>query len=312
MKSIDGHVALIVEDDPTIADILKELVGSLGHRWRHASTLEEVRSAVADGGFCYALLDMQIPADGKSRESVGCGETALRLLRRTFPARNANDKHVFPILVVTSYSRDPSFVSKTHKNGADDFLPKPFGERIDLVLDKVREALADAGREDHAACALPADGDEAVSASLSELSEPPTPAASTEPSGVPTLRLEITGTHLAQRNGVFVNGASGSLPDGHFVVLLSAVSAHLRAPGEWHPDTKLGMVRNRWAPSRILSELKDLLPTGFRVLEANKPYNFRLNPAIVVERVDWPALAKHPQPAVRKMAAEWVGRPIAP
>ena len=86
---------------------------------------------------------------------------------------------------------------------------------------------------------------------------------------------------------------------------MSAIGAHARAPGEWESVAKLGMTRNRWAPSRIQSELKTLLPPGFRVLEPNKPHSFRLNPAIVVERMDWAALAKHPQPAVRKIAAEW-------
>ena len=86
-----------------IADILKELVASLGHEWIYASTLEEVRAAVAAGGYCYVLLDMQIPPDATSRASVGCGETALRLIRRAAPARNAGDQHVLPVLVVTGY-----------------------------------------------------------------------------------------------------------------------------------------------------------------------------------------------------------------
>jgi CheY-like chemotaxis protein len=280
-------VALIVEDDPHIAAILKELVESLGHEWIHATTLAEVRAAVAAGGFDYVLLDMQIPADATSHANVGCGETALRLIRRAFPARNARDQHVLQIIVVTGYSRDPDFVSKTHREGGDDFIAKPLGERIDRVLDKIRAALTAAGLDEHDGWQGPI--------------EAPSPTAGP----VETLRIAIDGAHLAQRNDVIVNGARGTLPEGHFVVLVSAISAHLRAQAEWHSAAKLGMTRNPWAPSRIQTELKELLPKGFRVVEANKPHRFRLNPAIAIERVDWAALGKHPLAEVRKIAAEW-------
>lgn len=293
----DRPVALIVEDDPQIADILEELVTSLGHECRHASTLDEVRAAVAAGGYSYVLLDMQIPADARSRASVGCGETALRLIRRAAPARNARDHHVLQILIVTGYSRDPDFVSKMHKEGADDFIPKPFGARLDRVLDKIRAALALAERDEHAACEHPTEAQP-----VAPTRSPPTSIAAA-PAEV--VRFAIDGAYLAQRSDVLVNDARGTLPDAHFIVLVNAIGAHLHAPGEWESAAKLGMTRNRWAPSRILSELKELLPKGFRVLEPNKPHSFRLNPAIVVERVDWGALAKHPQPAVRKIAAEW-------
>jgi DNA-binding response OmpR family regulator len=302
------HVALIVEDDPQIADILEELVTSLGHDCRRATTLEEVRAAVATGGYCYVLLDMQIPADARSRASVGCGETALRLLRRAAPARSTHDGHVLPILVVTSYSREPDFVTKTIKEGADDFIPKPFGERIDRVLDKIRDALARADREEHAACTA----NTLVGPfppTTAPLTTPVTPVSAERPASAETsaatVRLAIDGTYRAQRNDVIVNGVRGSVTDAQFLVLLNAIGVHLRAPGEWESAAKLGMARSNWAPSRIVSELKDLLPKGFRVIEANKPHNFRLNPAIVIERVDWGALAKHPLPAVRKIAAEW-------
>ena len=297
------HVALIVEDDPQVADVLEELVASLGHAFRHATTLEEVRAAVAAGGYCYVLLDMQIPADATSREAVGCGETALRLVRRASSARNAADHHVLPVIVVTGYSRDPDFVSKMHKNGADDFIPKPFGDRPDRILDTIRAALELAGREEHGACDA-ARGEQAVSSKVSAVVEEAPPGTASGSAAAEPVRVAIEGTWLAQRNDLLVNGTRATLPDAHFTVFLSAVLAHQRARGEWESAAKLGMTRNQWAPSRIQSELKGLLPAGFRVLEANKPHAFRLNPAIVIERVEWGALGKHPQATVRKIAAE--------
>ena len=296
------HVALIVEDDPQVADVLKELVASLGHAWRHARTLEEVRAAVAAGGYCYVLLDMQIPADATSREAVGCGETALRLVRRANPARNAEDNHVLPVIVVTGYSRAPDFVSKMHKNGADDFIPKPFGDRPDRILDTIRTALELAGREEHGACDA-ARGERAIPSPVGAVAESAPPANASSTTAEP-VRFAIEGTCLGQRNDLLVNGARATLPDSQFTIFLYAVLVHLRAPGEWESAAKLGMTRNSWAPSRIQSELKELVPPGVRVLESNKPHAFRLNPAIVIERVEWAALAKHPQAAVRKIAAE--------
>jgi CheY-like chemotaxis protein len=301
----DRHVALIVEDDPHIMAVLLHFVTSLGHGSLLATNLEEVRAAVATGGYCYALLDMQIPADAKSRESVGCGETALRLVRRAAPVRNADDKHVLPILVVTGYSREPHFVAKALLDGADDFIAKPFGDSDDQVIDRIRAALARGRREDHSAC----EASERDGHGVTRVSTPTSstlPAMSTPTSGLAApIRFAIEGTCLAQRNDVLVRGVRGTLPDASFIVLVNAVGAHLRAPGAWESAAKLGMARNRWAPTRIQSELKDLLPEGFRVVEANRPHSFRLNPAIVIERVNWDALSKHPQAAVRKSAAEW-------
>ncbi len=299
------HVALIVEDDPFIADNLKELVTSLDHEWRHASTLEEVRAAIAAGGYCYVLLDMQIPADATVKESVGCGETALRLLRRKAPERNARDKHVLPILVVTGYSSKPDFVSKVHKEGANDFIAKPFGP-LDLVLDKIREALRLAEREEHEEC-------EAAAKAAREAAAAEEEAAAGDEMGdargrstavSAALRFVIDGTYMAQRSRVIVNDVTAWLPDAHFLVLVSAIAVHVKTPSEWESATKLAMARNPWATSRIVTALKDVLPAGFRVIEANKPARFRLNPAIVIERVEWGALGKHPNAGVRKVAGE--------
>ena len=295
----ERHVALIVEDDPHIAEILKELVTSLGHDWVHATTLDEVRAAVAAGGYCYVLLDMQIPADATSRPSVGCGETALRLIRRASPDRTASGRHVLPILVVTGYSRDPDFVSKMYDMDANGFIAKPFGERVDLELDKIRAALVRAEREEHEGCG----GD-----AKEELPTPPeNPCASASVTTARVVRIAIEGRRVAGRNDVLVDGRRGSLPDVLFCVFLRFVGSHLGTPGAWQSAAKLGMARNRWAPTRIRAALRDVLPSGVEILESERNVGYRLNAAVHVERVEWGELAKHPQAAVRKVAEEWKG-----
>jgi DNA-binding response OmpR family regulator len=279
----DRHVALIVEDDPHIADIEKELVTSLGHEWRYAATLEEVRAAMAVGGYCYVLLDLQIPANGDSHAAVGCGETALQLLRRAAPARNAAGKHTLPIVVVTSYSRDPEYVSKMYDMDASGWVTKPFGERIDVVLDKIRVALVRAEREDHTACvALAAPSRDGV---------------------VRVVRIVIDGTGASGR--VFVDGQCVMLQDSYFVVFLKMAVLHLRAPGAWRTADELGIASRGWAASRVRTAFKGVVPPTFEMVEARKGTGYRLNPGVVVERIEWGTLARHGQAAVRKLAAEW-------
>ena len=294
------HVALVVEDDPAIALILKQLVTSMGHLWLYASTLEETLSLVAAGGYCYVLLDMQIPANAGSDPIVGCGETALRAIRRAALQRTPSGRHVLPIVVVTSYATsDPEFISKMYDMDANAFIPKPFRvDRLDIVLDKIRAALTRSEREAHdASCG----GRGAAGAPVVGQAEA-RGAAAIE---APTVRLVIDGVFSAGRTEVWIDGARGSLQDLNFEMFLKLVVVHLRTPGEWAPGSKLGVVRNTHGPSRIRAELKALVPEGFALVETSKGVGYRLGAGVVVERVAWGKLATHPQAGVRKVAGEW-------
>lgn len=155
-----GHVALIVEDEPETAEYLRDFCASIGHSSRHCVTLADVRAAIAEGGFCYVLLDMQIPAEAGGRSMAMSGETALKELRALEPRRNAADAHLLPILVVTAYSREPAYVSKMHGKGADGFIAKPFSDREEENCALIKEALRLAGKEHHESCGA---GEDAVS-----------------------------------------------------------------------------------------------------------------------------------------------------
>jgi len=291
----DNHVALIVEDDPLIIAILKNIVTSLGHGYIVATNLEEVRAAIAKGGYCYVLLDMQIPADATSDPSVGCGQTALKLLRRAAPGRTAAGKHVLPILVVTSYSSSPHFVSKMFEMDADAFLPKPF-EELDVVLDKVRALLERAEREDHDDCLCPA---------VSPPAAPAEPVRTTPSGDAGSIRLTIDGQGAAGRTFVVVNGKRVSLQNGGFDVFFRLVAAHVRTPGAWVPSEKLGVATRGWLMTRVRRPFKEALPAGVELIETEKGSGYRLNPGVVVEKVAAEALLRHGQAAVRKIAGEW-------
>ena len=60
------------------------------------------------------------------------------------------------------------------------------------------------------------------------------------------------------------------------------------------------------APAESCSSLDAGLPPRVRTGDGRKPY--RLNPEIGVEGVSWETLARHPNEAMRKIAAEMVKR----
>ena len=51
-----------------------------------------------------------------------------------------------------------------------------------------------------------------------------------------------------------------------------------------------------------------MVPEGLQVIECDGRKQYRLNPEIVVEGVSCETLARHPNEAVRKIAAEMVKR----
>jgi DNA-binding response OmpR family regulator len=310
----DQHVALIIEDDSGISEILQEIVASLGHASIVASTLEEVRAAIAKGGFCYVLLDMQIPAHKGARAMLGSGETALLAIRKKDPRHAEQGGHVLPVIIVTGYSRDYEFVTKMHEMGADTFIAKPFDDRIEVVLDKIRNALAKSGRVEHEACLrIPeraASAPPPASVMTARASDASTRGPANRSNGAVTdvstapARLVIDGTQSKRRTRVLVNDVARDLQDAHFLFLLRVVMAGLRKRVEWATHHELGIDRKPEVPSRVRSAFAELVPAGFEVVESDRDGRYRLNPRVVVERIDWATLEQHSNAMVQKMATE--------
>jgi DNA-binding response OmpR family regulator len=275
--------ALIVEDDPQIAEILRELVVSLDHAGIIAVTLHDVKVAIAKGGYDYVLLDMQIPVAEGAKANVGAGETALDLLRAHHPQRNAAGRHVVPIIVVTAFSQEHDFVSKMYDAGADGFLPKPFGDRIDKVLDKIRSVLARAGR------------------GADESSTRATPPAAI---AVLPITLSLDGTMIARRTLVRVNGKPREIADRYFVLVFRLALGRLRDADAWWERSELGIGRTREDASRAQKELTADLPEGTVILENDGATRLRLAAHVELAPLDWAALAKHRHPTVQKIAKE--------
>jgi CheY-like chemotaxis protein len=149
----ERHVALIVEDEPEMAEEIGDLLRALGHDYVHAETLADARVRLEQGGFCYALVDLEIKADRQSiKPRVESGLSVVREIRERYAERSAADMHVLPVLVVSGHGRDPKNIIGAFKDGIDDFILKPLSADGQDIGGKIRRCLDLAGRGDHGAC----------------------------------------------------------------------------------------------------------------------------------------------------------------
>ena len=102
---------LLVEDDPTLGDAVREYLAGQGHVVDWATRLTVAREAVSEP-FDAILLDWRLPD--------GSGIDWLRALR----ARDGPNCHA-PVLVLTARDRLDDRVEGLDA-GADDYLTKPF------------------------------------------------------------------------------------------------------------------------------------------------------------------------------------------
>ena len=112
---------LLVEDDPTVAEVISGLLIGRGHRVVHAMHGLAALSEVVDGGFDVALLDLDLP---------GLDGFALALQLRKLG-------HRFPLLAVTARA-DSAAETQAQAAGFDGFLRKPV--TTDLLLEAIAAA----------------------------------------------------------------------------------------------------------------------------------------------------------------------------
>ncbi len=105
---------LVAEDDPVQAAVIGDLLRAQGYLVRCATTLREVREAVAAELPDLLLLDRMLP-DGDG--SLLCQE--FKTTATTPP---------FPIIILTALDRVEDRVEGILR-GADDYIPKPFHPR---------------------------------------------------------------------------------------------------------------------------------------------------------------------------------------
>ncbi len=100
---------LLVEDDPTLHEVMSQNLFSLGHRVEGAFTVAQAKHWWRVQAFDAVLLDLNLPD--------GSGLTALR------EARQRGDKT--PVIVLTARNRTDERIAGLDA-GADDYVGKPF------------------------------------------------------------------------------------------------------------------------------------------------------------------------------------------
>ena len=101
-------LALIIDDEPDICELLELTLSGMGIETRSAATLEQARTLLKQNRFDLCLTDMRLPD--------GSGLDLLREIRETHPA--------LPVAVITAHG-NMELAIEALKAGAFDFLSKP-------------------------------------------------------------------------------------------------------------------------------------------------------------------------------------------
>jgi DNA-binding response OmpR family regulator len=137
-----GHHVLVVDDDPTVSDVVRRYLEQAGCRVRLAADGPAGLAAVAAERPDLVVLDLMMPGVG--------GIEVCRRLRRDLPD--------LPVVMLTALGEEADRVLGLEV-GADDYVTKPFSPR-ELVL-RIRSVLRRTTPADAAAAApvLLRDGD---------------------------------------------------------------------------------------------------------------------------------------------------------
>jgi putative two-component system response regulator len=117
MAEAGAHRILVVDDNPSVAQLLEQLLGSEGHAVETARDGIEALACVAERPPDLILLDLDMPR-----------LAGFEVCRQV---KNASGTRLIPIIIITAQS---AFQSKQQawELGADDFLTKPF-HRVEVL-----------------------------------------------------------------------------------------------------------------------------------------------------------------------------------
>jgi two-component system phosphate regulon response regulator PhoB len=124
---------LVVEDEPSVQELIAVNLEHVGHRVQRAASAEEAEAAIRDELPDVLILDWMLP-----------GESGIQLARKL---RLDERTRELPILMLTARAMEQDKISGLEA-GADDYLTKPFSPkelaaRIKAVLRRRAPQLAD-------------------------------------------------------------------------------------------------------------------------------------------------------------------------
>jgi CheY-like chemotaxis protein len=110
MSRKDAPRILVVEDDATFRETVREILRDMGYKVRGARSLTKAVKRLTKHNFDLVLSDIEI--------GDGTGFDVLQVARQSRPDAR---------IVLMSASADPEVVRTALDSGAARFLPKPFG-----------------------------------------------------------------------------------------------------------------------------------------------------------------------------------------
>lgn len=124
--------ALIVEDNADDVAYVQSVLNSMGHAFDTAMCQKVARELLAKHVYDYILLDRKLPFEAGGIERVQNGDNLFEQIKRD-PRHNATR-----VIIITAYDvSDPDQAVEMVKQGAFDFIAKPFTLARRKTLDKV-------------------------------------------------------------------------------------------------------------------------------------------------------------------------------
>lgn len=134
-----AHQVLVVEDSDDIREAVNDICLSVGHEAVCVASQSDAEAMVTTRRFCYVLLDLEIPYHERSMSRIQTGLNTLDWLRERLPD--------LPVVVMTAHGRDHALCRKAFKQGATDFVKKPFDSEGEPPLEEVLKRAAHTGCE---------------------------------------------------------------------------------------------------------------------------------------------------------------------
>lgn len=254
------HLALIIEDDARMAEMVVEIVSAAGCDSKVCDNFEDALTLFNGHRFCIVLLDLSIKRSADSmKDSTAHGRSALRAIRE-LSQHHTGKCWWLPIIVTSAHLGDRDEAVHVMRDGATAIIDKAsFGERV--LTDWILAELKRCGRMSHIGC-----------------DSRPIPPAVSE-ADVP---IRLPGTRVDRRTIIYIGEARAKLANADLKTLLRLLVAgktglHKSALGA--KDTGFQAIsRLRVALEPVLAELDIVandhhgqywLIAGVRVVECN-------------------------------------------
>lgn len=122
---LEQAAILVVDDEPSVIDLLHEDLSELGYNCVTTSTGEDALKKLSEGDFGVVLLDLKLPGIS--------GMDILKEATKRYPETK--------VIVITAIG-DMHTAVETMKNGAIDYITKPFKlERVNSSIEMALQAM---------------------------------------------------------------------------------------------------------------------------------------------------------------------------